>query len=217
MSSEKTPLISSGPPPSSSPGGAAATSDSPAVHYFLERTNSIASQFTNTNNTEAEEVDTLPEGSIPEQFQPRPVSVSGDVAVGSLAGSPSKSPRGQSKQNWFNFFKNIRRKSNAFAATGGGTTTVIDSYPRSAPVKIDPKVFFANERTFLAWMHVSVILAGASVAIVAFTDADTQSVSHQLYGVILLPVSIAFILYAMTQCKFMYWYMNDLINVFFSC
>ena len=173
MSSEKTPLISSGPPPSSSGGSAATSSDSPAVHYFLERTNSNVSQFNNNNttNTEAEEVDTLPEGSIPEQFQPRPVSVSGDVAVGSLAGSSSKSPRGQSKKNWFNFFKNIRRKSNAFAATGGGTTTVIDSYPRSAPVKIDPKVFFANERTFLAWMHVSVILAGASVAIVAFTDA----------------------------------------------
>jgi len=204
MSSEKTPLISSGPPPSSSGGAAATSSDSPAVHYFLERTNSNVSQFNNNNttNTDAEEVDTLPEGSIPEQFQPRLVSVSGDVAVGSLAGSSSKSPRGSSKKNWFNFFKNIRRKSNAFAATGG-TTTVIDSYPRSAPVKIDPKVFFANERTFLAWMHVSVILAGASVAIVAFTDADTQSVPHQLYGVILLPVSIAFILYAMTQCKFM--------------
>ena len=208
MSSEKTPLISSGPPPSSSGGSAATSSDSPAVHYFLERTNSNVSQFNNNNttNTEAEEVDTLPEGSIPEQFQPRPVSVSGDVAVGSLAGSSSKSPRGQSKKNWFNFFKNIRRKSNAFAATGGGTTTVIDSYPRSAPVKIDPKVFFANERTFLAWMHVSVILAGASVAIVAFTDADTQSVPHQLYGVILLPVSIAFILYAMTQCKCIYYW-----------
>ena len=90
----------------------------------------------------------------------------------------------------------------------GGTTPMIDSLtPHSAPfVKIDPKVFFANERTFLAWMHVSVILAGASVAIVAFTDADTQSVPHQLYGVILLPVSIAFILYAMTQCKCIYYY-----------
>lgn len=75
---------------------------------------------------------------------------------------------------------------------------MIDSFPRSAPVKIDPKVFFANERTFLAWMHVSVILAGASVAIGAFTDS-THSAPNQLYGIILLPVSISFILYAMTQ------------------
>mmetsp|Transcript_40907 Transcript_40907/g.73749 ORF Transcript_40907/g.73749 Transcript_40907/m.73749 type:complete len:93 (-) Transcript_40907:418-696(-) len=47
-------------------------------------------------------------------------------------------------------------------------------------------------------MHVSVILAGASVAINAFTESH-DSAANQLYGVILLPVSIAFILYAMMQ------------------
>eukprot|EP00429_Kryptoperidinium_foliaceum_P110206 CAMPEP_0176296198 /NCGR_PEP_ID=MMETSP0121_2-20121125/58072_1 /TAXON_ID=160619 /ORGANISM="Kryptoperidinium foliaceum, Strain CCMP 1326" /LENGTH=121 /DNA_ID=CAMNT_0017637327 /DNA_START=44 /DNA_END=406 /DNA_ORIENTATION=- len=30
---------------------------------------------------------------------------------------------------------------------------------RKAPIKVEPKVFFANERTFLAWMHISIILA----------------------------------------------------------
>lgn len=68
---------------------------------------------------------------------------------------------------------------------------------RKAPVKIEPKVFFANERTFLAWMHLSVILAGASIAILAFADA--QNPYSQLYGVILLPVAIAFIVYSMYQ------------------
>ena len=130
-----------------------------------------------------------------ESFKPRPV-----VGVGSVAGE-SRSPRGNKRNSWFDFFKNVGKKSNAFAATGGGTVmSSSDPFPRSAPVKIDPKVFFANERTFLAWMHVSVILAGASVAIVAFTDTKT-SAAHQIYGVILLPVSIAFILYAMIQCK----------------
>ena len=38
---------------------------------------------------------------------------------------------------------------------------------RSVPVKIEPKVFFANERTFLAWLHMSVTLASISIAIVA--------------------------------------------------
>ena len=69
--------------------------------------------------------------------------------------------------------------------------------PRKAPVKIEPKVFFANERTFLAWMHLSVILAGASIAILAFAE-DENPVS-QLYGVVLLPVAIAFIVYSMYQ------------------
>lgn len=68
---------------------------------------------------------------------------------------------------------------------------------------MDPKVFFSNERTFLAWLHVSVLLAGASVAIVALTESekDSYTESKELYGVILLPISIAFIVYAMMQCK----------------
>ena len=51
--------------------------------------------------------------------------------------------------------------------------------PRKAPIKIEPKVFFSNERTFLAWMHVSVILAGASVAILALSDYE--NIGKQLY------------------------------------
>jgi len=71
--------------------------------------------------------------------------------------------------------------------------------PRKAPIKVEPKVFFANESTFLAWMHLSVMLAGASIAILAF--AEDQNPFSQIYGVILLPVAVAFIIYAMHQCK----------------
>mmetsp|Transcript_30223 Transcript_30223/g.64811 ORF Transcript_30223/g.64811 Transcript_30223/m.64811 type:complete len:110 (-) Transcript_30223:1537-1866(-) len=71
--------------------------------------------------------------------------------------------------------------------------------PRKAPIKIEPKVFFANERTFLAWMHVSVILAGASVAILALSDYE--NIGKQLYGLIMLPVAVAFLLYSMYQCE----------------
>ncbi|MEM1010435.1 MAG: DUF202 domain-containing protein [Myxococcota bacterium] len=67
---------------------------------------------------------------------------------------------------------------------------------RKVPIKVEPKVFFANERTFLAWLHASVLLAGASMAIVAFADTDTNPWS-QLYGIVLLPVAISFILYSM--------------------
>ncbi len=69
---------------------------------------------------------------------------------------------------------------------------------RKAPIKIEPKVFFANERTFLAWMHLSVILAGASIAILAVAD-DSEGQIGQLYGIVLLPVAIAFIVYSMYQ------------------
>jgi len=43
------------------------------------------------------------------------------------------------------------------------------------------------------------MLAGASVTIVTF--AEGQGLVEQLFGVILLPVSIAYIFYALSQCK----------------
>ena len=39
--------------------------------------------------------------------------------------------------------------------------------PRKVPIKVEPKVFFANERTFLAWLNMAVTLASIAVAILA--------------------------------------------------
>ena len=66
--------------------------------------------------------------------------------------------------------------------------------PRKVPVKVEPKVYFANERTFLAWMHMSVTLASISVAITAFAESNELS---QLYGLLLMPCSIAFCCYSL--------------------
>jgi uncharacterized membrane protein YidH (DUF202 family) len=75
---------------------------------------------------------------------------------------------------------------------GGGSQS--RSKPRKLPVKIEPKVFFANERTFLAWMHMSITLASISVAITAFAEANDWS---QMYGLVLMPCSIAFCCYSL--------------------
>jgi hypothetical protein len=84
--------------------------------------------------------------------------------------------------------------------------------PRKAPIKVEPKVFFANERTFLAWMHISIVLAGASIAILAFSSSE-ENIGKQIYGLIMLPVAISFIVYAMYQCKFFVVCVR--VNVFF--
>lgn len=65
---------------------------------------------------------------------------------------------------------------------------------RKVPTKVEPKVFFANERTFLAWLHMSVTLSTISVAIVAFAEANDFS---QVYGLMLMPVAIAFCGYSL--------------------
>mmetsp|Transcript_66374 Transcript_66374/g.149878 ORF Transcript_66374/g.149878 Transcript_66374/m.149878 type:complete len:141 (-) Transcript_66374:342-764(-) len=79
-------------------------------------------------------------------------------------------------------------------ARGGGHAAL----PRKVPVKVEPKVFFANERTYLAWVHMAVILASMSVGIVALAERETPAgYVAKLYGASLMPVAIGFVLYAL--------------------
>jgi len=129
----------------------------------------------------AREVDILPAGSTEEDFAPRTLGTSGKKKTRTKSEPPG-------------FFAKL------FGGGGSNKTKVTETRtvkPRKAPIKIEPKVFFSNERTFLAWMHVSVILAGASIAILAL--ADYESIGKQMYGLIMLPVAVAFLVYAMYQ------------------
>jgi len=129
-------------------------------------------------------VEALPSGSTEEDFAPR-----------TLGTSVKKEKKNIETPGFFGkLFGSSSKKDNDGAAVKTGTRTV---KPRKAPIKIEPKVFFANERTFLAWMHISVILAGASVAILALSDYE--NIGKQLYGLIMLPVAIAFLVYSMYQ------------------
>ncbi|CAG8813338.1 23695_t:CDS:2, partial [Gigaspora margarita] len=38
------------------------------------------------------------------------------------------------------------------------------------PAKVEPKVFFANERTFLSWLQFTVILGGLAIGLLNFGD-----------------------------------------------
>ena len=99
----------------------------------------------------------------------------------------------QAKLGWLDKLLN-RRHTEAVSAANQAPLK-----QRKAPIKVEPKVFFANERTFLAWMHISIILAGASIAILAF--AEDENPGSEIYGIIMLPVAVAFIVYSMFQCK----------------
>lgn len=62
----------------------------------------------------------------------------------------------------------------------------------SIPVRIEPKVFFANERTFLSWIHFSIFLGGISTALVGLGNAHAR-----ISGYIFAVVSILFTIYAL--------------------
>jgi len=114
-------------------------------------------------------------------------------------GRPRKTPT--KKGLLGDLFGGFRKSGNAFQTNGDGKRGASSAdilRHRQGAIKVEPKVFFANERTFLAWLHCAVLLAGASIAIMSFAETD---IAGQLYGVILLPISIAFMTYAMSQCE----------------
>eukprot|EP00934_Nitzschia_sp_Nitz4_P001692 Nitzschia sp. Nitz4//scaffold13_size275219//220515//222797//NITZ4_000910-RA/size275219-augustus-gene-0.274-mRNA-1//-1//CDS//3329536122//1692//frame0 len=62
--------------------------------------------------------------------------------------------------------------------------------------KIEPKVFFANERTYLHWLHYAVILSSVASGILAFSE-DSGETWGEWYALALLPVSLGFCVYAL--------------------
>jgi uncharacterized membrane protein YidH (DUF202 family) len=62
------------------------------------------------------------------------------------------------------FFGNLRRKFFGGGGGGGGPRHV----PRTIPMKIEPKTFFANERTFLSWLHTAVLLGTIGAGLASF-------------------------------------------------
>lgn len=61
--------------------------------------------------------------------------------------------------------------------------------------KIEPKLFFANERTYIHWLNMSVTLSSLTTLVLAFSpEGDFIS---ELYGLILLPICALFACYAL--------------------
>lgn len=67
---------------------------------------------------------------------------------------------------------------------------------RKIPVKVEPKALLANERTFLAWMHSSLWLFGASITVLNYSHGDPTKI---VYGSMIMPVALAFIFYSIFQ------------------
>jgi uncharacterized membrane protein YidH (DUF202 family) len=60
------------------------------------------------------------------------------------------------------------------------------------PTRVEPKVFFANERTFLSWLNFTVILGGLAIGLLNFGDTVGQ-ISAGLFTL----VALAAMLYAL--------------------
>uniref|UniRef100_A0A7S4BTQ0 DUF202 domain-containing protein n=1 Tax=Chrysotila carterae TaxID=13221 RepID=A0A7S4BTQ0_CHRCT len=58
--------------------------------------------------------------------------------------------------------------------------------PAALPLRVDHKTWFSAERTFVGWMHLSLITGGTAFALVAIG----QSPSNQILGLLLLVPSV---------------------------
>ncbi|CAH7669325.1 hypothetical protein PPACK8108_LOCUS3927 [Phakopsora pachyrhizi] len=57
------------------------------------------------------------------------------------------------------------------------------------PVRVEPKVFFANERTFLSWLNFTVVLGGLGVGLLNFGDRIGK-ISAVLFTLVAMAVMI---------------------------
>lgn len=86
-----------------------------------------------------------------------------------------------------------------FALFGGHKPAPTKTFDEEGAKKVDPKIYFSLERTFLAWMKAAIWIAAISIALgsrSASTDAQA------LYSLFFLGVAIVFIIYSLAQCKY---------------
>ena len=82
---------------------------------------------------------------------------------------------------------------------------------RKVPMRIEPKTFFASERTYLAWLHTAVTLGSIGGALLGFSSPGggsgvTKGIKVSdiscITGVVLVTLAVAMIAYAM---RMFYW------------
>lgn len=63
------------------------------------------------------------------------------------------------------------------------------------PTRVEPKVFFANERTFLSWMNFAVIVGALGVGMLNFGDYPAYISSFVFTGVAMITLFYALFTY----------------------
>jgi len=135
--------------------------------------------------SEPEILETLPFGSKVEEFYSRPVNapISMSLQEKSQTGISAEEEYEQNQKDM------VAPPSPGYIDPPVGSLVL----ERKVPVKLEPKVFLAVERTFLLWMHSALWLLAAAMTIISAGYDDPQKL---MYGVIILPVALGFICYA---------------------
>lgn len=89
--------------------------------------------------------------------------------------------------------------------TRSGAPGALLQKPRKVPMRVEPKSYFANERTFLSWCSMATTMGGVSSAMVGLSisaagSSEGRLISRKtvdLVSAVYVPVAIIMILYAL--------------------
>ncbi|KAI5186976.1 hypothetical protein NEHOM01_1834 [Nematocida homosporus] len=131
-----------------------------------------------------------PNSSHPTQLSLRPTQINkptSPVQMTCHVNTPQIMAENRTPPNTSLFEPSALRQPSSQAAP-----TSQSSRPIVVPVRVEPKVFFANERTFLSWLHFSIFIGGIGAALMGLGD-----MSAALSGLCFVIVSVIFSLYAL--------------------
>lgn len=109
-----------------------------------------------------------------------------------LLGKTSSQPRSQNESSLFGKFQDLIHSINPVARSNAAIPSSFNQKRIVLPVRVEPKVFFANERTFLSWLHFCIVLGGLALGLLNFGDTVGQ-----ISGVIFTLVAMMFMIYAL--------------------
>lgn len=105
-------------------------------------------------------------------------------AIASLVASSSTSP----VPFWLSRLP-TERTPEIFASAA---STPANARQISIPVRVEPKVFFANERTFLSWVQFAIFLGGIGTAMIGLGNSHASAC-----GILLISVAAIFAIYSL--------------------
>eukprot|EP00899_Mesostigma_viride_P007379 jgi/Mesvir1/16642/Mv10177-RA.1 len=126
----------------------------------------------------------------------KPATIPGDRPEGSSRGGSSKGGSFKFGSSWASLKRSKTAPGDMRQGGSRGTLWKRESStankPAIRPTRVEPKTFFANERTFIQWVSTAALLLTLSIALMDFgADGGTN------VGYIMFPISLFLLVYAL--------------------
>jgi len=165
--------------------------------YFVQHDPGVTESVRDVDDIIGGDVIELKEaGSTEEEYKPKPVNRNLVKGMSMLKGEGSMRPPAPATGMANPLSRTL------FAIFGGNQQSSSAKFDKEGAKKVNPKLFFANERTFLKWMNVSIWVAGISIGLSSISSsAGGNGNLDALSSLLFLGISIVIICYSMFQCK----------------